>query len=64
MSRSLGFIGDAPLTQQPNHGGRYSYGAHDDILGPHRHTANREWSYAPPGYYGYGRGGYRVGPRW
>ena len=71
MSRSLGFIGDAPLTQQPNHGGRYSYGAHDDIIGPHRHTASHEWSHGPPVYnrsynYGYSgpRGGYWVGPRW
>ena len=63
MSRSLGFIGDAPLTQQPNHGGRFSYGAHDDILGPHRHTAAQEWSHGPPPPYGYGSR-YGYGPRW
>lgn len=47
MSRSLGFIGDAPLTQGPNHGGRYSYGAHDDIIGPHRHGAVEGWWHGP-----------------
>jgi hypothetical protein len=40
MSRSLGFIGDAPLTQGPNYGGRYSYGAHDNLLPPHAHHAD------------------------
>jgi hypothetical protein len=43
VSRSLGFIGDAPLTQAPNHGGRWSYGAHDNLLPPHAHHAG------PPG---------------
>lgn len=61
MSRSLGFIGDAPLTQGPNHGGRYSYGAHDDLIGPHRHMA-AEGSWHGPVFAG--RRGYRVGPRW
>jgi hypothetical protein len=60
MSRSLGFIGDAPLAQQPNHGGRYSYGAHDNLIGPHRHTAADEWSHGPTFA---GRPVYR-GPRW
>lgn len=50
-SRSLGFIGDGKLTQAPNHGGRWGYGAHDDLLPPHAH---REWSW--PGAYGYGSG--------
>lgn len=49
MSRSLGFIGDAPLTQAPSYGGRYSYGAHDNLLAPHAHHAG------PPGYRGYFR---------
>lgn len=57
MSRSLGFIGDAPLTQAPNRGGRWSYGAHDDLLPPHAHHAG------PAGWTGrssFGRGwGYR-----
>ena len=58
MSRSLGFIGDAPLTQGPNHGGRWSYGAHDDLLPPHAHRADypasRSWGYRSYGYaYGY-----------
>lgn len=56
MSRSLGFIGDAPLTQAPNYGGRYSYGAHDDILPPHAHRTDG----TGPSSYGPGRGwGYR-----
>jgi hypothetical protein len=58
MSRSLGFIGDAPLSQGPNYGGRYSYGAHDDLLPPHAHHADwtgrasfgRGWGYRSHGY--------------
>jgi hypothetical protein len=59
MSRSLGFIGDAPLNQGPNHGGRYSYGAHDNLLPPHAHRADwtgrssaygRGWGYRSYGY--------------
>lgn len=54
MSRSLGFIGDAPLTQGPSYGGRWSYGAHDDLLPPHAHRADF------PGARSYGRSwGYR-----
>ena len=57
MSRSLGFIGDAPLTQAPNHGGRWSYGAHDDLLPPHAHRADwtrGSWGHRTYGYaYGY-----------
>ena len=34
-SRSLGFIGDGKLTQPPNQGGRWDYGAHDNVLPPH-----------------------------
>ena len=54
MSRSLGFIGDGPLTQAPNHGGRWSYGAHDNLLPPHAHRAgppvSRGWGYRSYGY--------------
>ena len=77
MSRSLGFIGDAPLTQGPNHGGRYNHGEHDNLLGPHRHSASSGWWQGPAFGHGYGRGygygsgygygygyGSRVEPRW
>jgi hypothetical protein len=33
-SRSLGFIGDAPLTQGSSYGNRYSYGSHDNLVSP------------------------------
>ena len=63
-SISLGFIGDAPLTQGPSYGGRYSYGAHDNLLPPHQHARG----FTDPGYgYRYGAYGYRsyaYGPRW
>jgi hypothetical protein len=63
MSRSLGFIGDAPLTQGPNRGGRWSYGAHDNLLAPHAHSADwtgrTSFGRAP----GWGYGGYRYGYR-
>ncbi len=50
-SRSLGFIGDGKLTQGPSTGGRWSYGAHDDLLPPHPHGAGR---WGSPGYGAYG----------
>jgi hypothetical protein len=62
MSRSLGFIGDAPLTQAPNHGGRYDYGEHDNLIGPHRHSATSGWWQGSVfGHGGYGHGGYGHG---
>lgn len=62
-SRSLGFIGDAPLTQGPNHGGRFSHGEHDNLIGPHRHSATSGWWHGPV-FGGGGRRGYRTGGRW
>lgn len=55
-SISLGFIGDGKLTETPNHGDRWSYGTHDNLLPPHAHGA---WvSSHGYGYgYGYGHGG-------
>ena len=66
MSRSLGFIGDAPLTQAPNHGGRYSYGAHDNLLPPHAHDSDwtgRSASGQGWGYRTYGGSAFAP-PRW
>lgn len=62
-SRSLGFIGDAPLTQGPNYGGRYSYGAHDNALPPHAHSAGYASRSSFSRGYGYRSYGHTFAPR-
>jgi hypothetical protein len=57
-TKSLGFIGDNPLTPSPSRGGPWNVG--DALLPPHRHASPHYSGCGTPGFYG----PRVIAPRW